>query len=335
MPRRFIPALVFTLWLATPVLARDMVDMAGRSVQVPDDIRRVYVAHDPPALFLEALAPDLMIGTTLKHSPAAKSLLPPEVRRLPSIGGFSRVNLERLVAMKPDIVLIWNMRGQPDQIAEQAAELGLPAVMVDAAPFSHYPATFRFLGRLLHREARAEQLALALEQAAQRLREELAPLAPDGRATVFYADSSDGLKSQCAGFFRGEIVELSGGRNILECDLRDGMTASIAVSLEKLLVLDPDALLSRTAARARFIRADPGWRALRAVREGKVFAAPELPFSWVERPHSPFKMLAARYFAHALYPKRVDFDFDTETRAFYRTFYRMELSDDDLARLRN
>ncbi len=317
------------------MLARDIIDMAGRSVQIPDDIRRVYVAHDPPALFLEALAPDLMIGTTLKHPPAAKSLLPPEVRRLPAIGGFLRVNLERLVAMKPDVVLIWNMRGQPDQIAARVAELGLPAVMIDAAPFSHYPASFRFLGRLLHREARAEQLAQALEQGERRLQEELAPIAPQERAKIFYADSADGLKSQCAGFFRGEIVELSGARNILDCGLPDGMTAAVTVNLERLLVLDPDAIISRTAATARFIRADRGWRALRAVREDRVFAAPELPFSWVERPHSQFKLLAARWFAHALYPTRMGFDFASETRAFYRTFYQMELSDDDLARLRN
>ena len=128
------------------------------------------------------------------------------------IGGFGRVNLERLlVALKPDVVIIWNMRGQPDQIAAQMADLGLPAVMVDAAPFSHYPASFRFLGRLLHREARAEQLAQALEGATRRLEDELGADSAAERAEVYYADFADGLKSQCAGSFRGEIVELSGG----------------------------------------------------------------------------------------------------------------------------
>ena len=152
---------------------------------------------------------------------------------------------------------------------------------------------------------------------------------------IYYADSADGLQSQCAGYFRGEIVELSGARNALACDMPDSMAAKATVNLEKLLLLDPEAILSRTKATARFIANDPGWQALRAVRERKIFAAPELPFLWVERPHSQFKILAARLFAHALYPQRIAFDFDAETRAFYKTFYRMELSDDDLARLRN
>ena len=56
-------ALLAALLGSAPAPAREIVDMAGRRVEVPDDIRRIYVAHDPPAIFLTALAPDLMIGT--------------------------------------------------------------------------------------------------------------------------------------------------------------------------------------------------------------------------------------------------------------------------------
>ncbi len=327
-------ALLAALLGSAPAPAREIVDMAGRRVEVPDDIRRIYVAHDPPAIFLTALAPDLMIGTPFSHSGAANALLPPAVRSLPAIGGATRINLERLVADAPDIVVIWNMRGQPDRIVDQMTALGLPAVMVDASPFSRYAETFRFLGRLLHREARAEELAQALETGARRLQDELAAVPEAERRRVFYADSVDGLKSQCAGFFRGEIVELSGARNALRCGLPDGMTASVGVNLEELIVLDPDAVLARTPGTARHILADPGWSALRAVREKAVYSAPDLPFNWVERPHSQFKLIAAEDFAHQLYPDRAPFDFVAETRAFYKTFYQMDLTDDDIARLR-
>ena len=327
-------ALIGALMLSAPAPAREIVDMAGRHVDVPDVVRRVFVAHDPPAIFMTALAPDLLLGTPFSRSPAADALFPPAVRSLPVIGGAMRINLERLVALAPDVVIIWNMRGQPDETARQMQALGLPAVMVDAAPFSHYPAAFRFLGRLLHREARAEELAQALETGALRLQDEVADIPESERKRVYYADSVDGLKSQCAGFFRGEIVELSGASNALRCDRPDGMTASVGVNLEKLLVLDPDAVLARTGATARLLRSDAGWRALRAVRGAQVFAAPELPFNWVERPHSQFKLLAAQMFAHDLYPDRVRFDFAAETRAFYKTFYRMDLIDADVARLR-
>jgi iron complex transport system substrate-binding protein len=332
--RAFILALVLLLG-AQPVAAREIVDMAGRTVSVPETIRRVYVAHDPPAIFLTALAPDLMVGFTFNRSKEANAFLPPSVRRLPTVGGSARVNPEALLAQGIDVAIVWNIRGQPDLFAEQLTGMGLPTVMVDASPFRQYPASFRFLGRLLHREERAERLARALEETSARLDAALGAIPPAERVRVYYADSPDGLKSQCAGAFRGETVELAGGLNVMACDIPDGMTASVTVNLERLLLLDPEVILARTRATARFIRQDPGWKRLRAVREGRVYAPPELPFSWLERPHSQFKMLAVQWLANRLYPDRYPFDFAQATRDFYKLFYDMELTDDDIAKLRS
>lgn len=317
-----------------PATAREIVDMAGRTVEVPDHIRRIYVAHDPPAIFLSALAPDLMVGFPFDRSPAAAHFLPAAVDRLPTLHGAGRTDPEVLLSLGVDVVVVWNMRGTPDEFAAQTTAVGLPTVMVDAAPFATYPASFRFLGRLLHREARAEQLAQALEDVSARLAATVEAIPPAQQVRVYYADSADGLKSQCATAFRGEIVRLAGGLNVLPCNTPDSMTASVSVNLEQLLNLDPDVVVARSPAIARFIRADPAWQTLRAVRTGRVYALPDLPFNWVERPHSQFKLLAVQWLAHRLYPDRYPFDFDQATRTFYRTFYGMELTDDDLARLR-
>ncbi len=308
--------------------------MAGRHVQVPEQIRRIYVAFDPPAIFLTSLAPDLMVGVPFDRPPAAARLLPPEVNRLPIVRGATRTDPETLLTLGVDLVVVWNMRGPPDAVADRMTAMGLPTVMVDAAPFASYPAAFRFLGRLLHREARAETLAVALEAAMARLQASVQAIPPAEQRRVYYADSADGLKSQCASAFRGEVVRLAGGFNVMQCDTPDSMAANVSVSLERLLLLDPDVIVARTPAIARFLCADPGWRHLRAVRTGQVLAFPVLPFNWAERPHSQFKLLAVQWLAHRLYPDRFPFDFDQATRAFYRVFFGMELSDDDLARLR-
>ncbi|HLN23068.1 MAG TPA: ABC transporter substrate-binding protein [Patescibacteria group bacterium] len=320
---------------ASPLAAREIVDMAGRQVTVPDNIRRIYVAYDPPAIFLSALAPDLMIGFPFARSAAGNVFLPPLVRKLPIIGGSSRVNPESLLAQNIDVAIVWNIRGQPDQFAAQLTAMGLPTLMVDASPFRQYPAAFRFLGRLLHREARAEALARALEDSTARLDAVLGAIPQAERVRVYYADSPDGLKSQCAGAFRGETVELAGGVNVMHCDTPDGMGASVTVNLERLLLIDPQVIVARTQAIARFITQDPGWQRLRAVHEGRVYAPPELPFNWVERPHSQFKMLAVQWLANRLYPDRFPFDFARATKDFYTLFYDMELTDDDVAKLRH
>ncbi|WP_158258204.1 ABC transporter substrate-binding protein [Rhodopila globiformis] len=323
------------LWLATgtPATGGEVIDMAGRHVTVPDQIHRIYAAHDPPAIFLASLAPDLMVGVPFDRPPGSARFLPPAVNRLPRIRGAGRIDPERLLALGIDLVVIWNMRGPPDAFAAQMDAIGIPAVMVDAAPFSRYAATFRFLGALLHRQARSEVLARALEQASARLAGVQA-IPGAGRVRVYYADSADGLRSQCATAFRGEVVPLAGGANVLPCRTADSMGASVTVSLERLLLLDPDVIVARSPAIARFLRADAGWQALRAVREGRVYAFPDRPFNWVERPHSQFKLLTVQWLAQRLYPGRLAFDFAQATRNFYRTFFGMELSDDDLARLR-
>lgn len=315
--------------------ARDIVDMAGRRVTVPDVIKRVYVAYDPPALFLTSLAPDLMVGTPFPRDAAANAFFPPAVRNLPVVGGSSRINPEALLSMHIDVAVVWNIRGQPDLYADQLAAMGIPTVMVDASPFSHYPAAFRFLGVLLHREQRAEQLARALEEGQAHLDSRLRTIPDSQRVRVYYADSPDGLQSQCTGAFRGETVELAGGINVMKCTGPDGMTAHVTTSLERLLKIDPDVILARTHAIADTLRQTPGWQALRAVREGRLYAPPELPVSWIERPHSQFKLLAMEWLANELYPDEVPFDFAGETRNFFRLFYNMDLSNDDLARLRN
>lgn len=315
--------------------AREITDMAGRRVTVPDDIRRIYVAYDPPAIFLSALAPDLMIGFPFPRSPEASHFLSPAVARLPTIGGAGRTTPEKLLALDIDVIIAWNIRGQPDQFAEQMTAMGKPTLMVDASPFRQYPAAFRFLGHLVHREARAERLARALEDTMARLDASVGAISPAQRVRVYYADSPDGLKSQCATAFRGEIVVLAGGFNVIACSAPDSMGASVSVNLENLLILDPDAIVARTKDIARFIRQDPGWSHLRAVRDGRVYAFPSLPFNWAERPHSQFKMLALQWLANRLYPDRFPFDFAPAVRDFYRLFYGMELTDDNVARLRD
>jgi iron complex transport system substrate-binding protein len=312
---------------------RNIVDMAGRSVMVPAVIRRIYVAHDPPAIFLASVAPEKMLGFTIDRSAAANRFLPPAVRRLPTIGGASRTNPEKLLALDMDVAVVWNIRGSPDAFAEQITEMGKPVVMVDASPFSSYPAAFRLLGRLTGREDRAEPMARALEETAKRLADFVTTLRPQDRVRVYYADAPNGLQSDCITSFRGEDIRLAGGENVVPCTVADSMTVIVSENLEKLLVLDPDVIVARTAAEARFIRHDSGWHAIRAVRQGRVLAFPELPFNWAERPHCQLKILGLQWLAHKLYPGRYPFDLSDAARKFFRLFFDVEVTSDDIALL--
>jgi iron complex transport system substrate-binding protein len=75
------------------------------------------------------------------------------------------------------------------------------------------------------------------------------------------------------------------------------------------------------------------WSRLRAVQAGRVYLSPTLPFGWFDRPPSANRLIGLRWLLAVLYPDRFGADLERETRRFYRTFYHLDLSDAQLARV--
>jgi iron complex transport system substrate-binding protein len=176
-------------------------------------------------------------------------------------------------------------------------------------------------------------MARALEDTQRRLAEFVAAIPSGEKVRVYYADAPDGLQSDCITSFRGEDIRLAGGENVVPCTIPDSMTAIVLENLEAILRLDPDVIVARTAAQARFIRRDTGWRAARAVHQGRVLAFPELPFNWAERPHCQLKIMGLQWLANKLYPHRYPFDLTVAARDFFRLFFDVEVTGDDIALL--
>ena len=109
--RAVLGALVGLFALAvTPAIARTVTDSAGRSIDVPDKITRVFAAGPPASVLLYVLAPQNMIGWVRAPREAEKPFLlpagtrfPPELGRLTGRG--DTLNLERLMAVKPDLII--------------------------------------------------------------------------------------------------------------------------------------------------------------------------------------------------------------------------------------
>lgn len=313
-----------------PARAGEIVDMAGQHVTVPDEIRSVYaMTHAMP--LVAALAPDLLAGFAFPRSPSAETLrfLPPSMAALPNLGGGPDANLETLKAAHVDIALGWTSKNE-QYPAKQLARIGLPVVFIDVDRLSQYPATFRFLGRLLHREARGEALAGALEAEMATLKRATTDIAEADMPRVYYAEAIDGLTSQCDASDRAEVIALAGGVNALHCDNPASMAGNYPLDLEKLLTVDPDVIVTRFAQTATAVRTDPRWAGLKAVKTGRVYAMPAYPFNWFDRPPSFMRVMGARWLAAKLHPGRAAFDLPAETRRFYALFFGVTPTDADL-----
>jgi iron complex transport system substrate-binding protein len=324
--------LIIPLWLADPAsaAAREVTDMSGQRLTVPEEIKSIYaMTHAMP--LVAALAPDLLAGFAMPVTPKPEMLrfLPPSMAALPNLGGGQETNLEKLAASHINIALGW-VSPNEQYPAKQMARINLPVINIEVDRLDQYPGSFRYLGRLLHREARGEALAHALEEATSGLAAAIKDVPAPERPKVYYAESVDGLVSQCDASPRTEAIVLAGGLNALSCDGLIPAKGSYPIDIEKLLDIDPDVIVTRFAGTAKAIRADPRWAQLKAVKAGRVWSVPAYPFNWFDRPPSFMRIMGARWLAAKLHPGRYTFDERGETKRFYALFFGVTPGDADL-----
>lgn len=106
---------------ATPVQAgRTLTDDSGRTVQLPGPAQRIVaLAPHITEVLYTAGAGDKIVGTV------DYSDYPPAARRIPRVGGYSRIDLEAVLALRPDLVIVWESGNNMAQ-ADKLRALGLP-----------------------------------------------------------------------------------------------------------------------------------------------------------------------------------------------------------------
>jgi iron complex transport system substrate-binding protein len=328
--------LTLVLLLAAPCFsdAREIIDMAGRHVTIPDRITRVYGSSPPATLAIYALAPEAMIGLNTPYQIGEQSLLRKEIESLPSLGsqaGFGRtLNPEEVMSRHPDLVIAWLDRFVDNAQAEaKFGKMGLPVVFVKLDTLGDYPATFRFLGVLFERNEKAEALAAYIEEAQARVKRAVGDVPPAQKARVYYAESPDGLVTDCDKSFHAEPINLAGGDNVYHCEQATHMGME-KISLEQIIGFRPDFILSQDKSFSTSVAANPAWRNVPAIKSGKVFYIPHEPFNWLDRPPSYMRALGVQWLANLFYRERYPFDLAAETKRFYRLFLGVEISDTDV-----
>jgi iron complex transport system substrate-binding protein len=129
-------------------------------------------------------------------------------------------------------------------------------------------------------------------------------------------------------------MDLGGAINIAEDWFGEMPYRSGTASLEDVVAANPDVIIAMRARDADDIRSNPQWRNIKAVRDGRVYANPRGLFWWCRETSE--EALQFLWVAKTLYPDAfADIDMTAETRHFYRTFYRIELTDDEVKEFLN
>ena len=122
------------------------------------------------------------------------------------------------------------------------------------------------------------------------------------------------------------LIPLSGGENVHRCVQRT-LFGMQKISIEQVLEYDPQAVVSHEEVFFERLAADPKWKGIRAVRDGRVYRIPRKPFNWFDRPPSFMRILGIQWMMRKLYPERYPLDLPAETRRFYKLFLNVDLDD--------
>ncbi len=274
---------VLLLW-STAVLAGEVTDATGRSVQVPDHIARVLPAGPPAAVLLAAVAPDLMLGWPSPVSDGAGALLASDAAKLPQIPRLTGRDdvTTKLQALHPDLIVDYGTVSPryADLARTTQQRTGIAAILLDGS-LAQIPHVFRLLGGILHRESRAETLANFAEALLA------LPMAQSVHPRLVYARGTDGLSVAAPGTDVTEVFTRLGWQVLAP----DGSGTFRPSSIDAIRALDPDTLIFADPAMRETILHDDAWRAVRAVREGHALVAPSQPFGWLEEPPSINRLL--------------------------------------------
>ncbi|WP_099866839.1 iron ABC transporter substrate-binding protein [Pararhizobium haloflavum] len=330
-----VAGLVIAL-LTGPASARQIVDSAGRTIDIPDRIDRVYAAGPPAMVLLYALKPEAMVGWPRRPYPEELPFIAEPYRDLPETGRLTgrggEANLEVVLGIAPDLILDFgSVSDTYVSLADRVqSQTGIPYVLIDGR-FANTAEALRLVGDILGVAERGDALARYSEATFAKIDSVLAVTPPSDRPRTYLARGPAGLETGLKGSINTEIIERAGGINV--ADPGNGQRGLVETSIEQVIVADPDTIVTWDRAFYDAVWTDPLWQGIDAVANGRVYLSPTAPFGWIDRPPSINRLIGLNWLAASFFPDAFAFDLEAETRRFYKLFYHVDLTDSELATL--
>lgn len=316
--------------------AKTVTDSAGRQVEVPDDVKAVYAAGPPAMVLVYVLKPEALTGWPRKPYPEEMPYIAAPYRDLPETGRLTgrggEANLEVVLKIDPDLIVDFgSVRDTYVSLADRVQEqTGIPYVLIDGR-FENTAAALRLVGEILGVPERGEKLASYVEETFSTLDTALGQVPEDGRPRTYLARGPDGLETGLKGSINTEIIERAGGRNV--ADAGGQRRGIVQASIEQVIVSNPDTIITWDRNFYERVWNDPLWSEIEAVRLGRVYLSPTAPFGWIDRPPSLNRIIGLKWLSGLFYPDRIPLDLEEATREFYKLFYHVDLSGEQLETL--
>lgn len=240
-----------------------LTDAAGRSVTIPSEPRRIVSLAPSNTEIVCALgACDRLVGVTDFDD------YPSHVADIPKVVIAAQVDLEKVVAAEPDLVLAAGNELTPSSVIDDLAELGLPVLVLYPSTLEEVYQEIHLVGAAIDARAEAEAVVAGMLERVDAVARAVAD-AP--RTRVFYEVGLFGGTIYTAGreSFLASLITVAGGEPVT------GDPLSTSISLEELIAADPELVLLGDAAydpsiTPASVAQRPGWHVMTAVIDGSI-----------------------------------------------------------------
>jgi len=238
-----------------------IVDDLGREIVLPRHARHIIsLAPSVTEHIHDAGAGKALVGIT------AYCDYPPVVQSLPRAGDFTRPSYERMVVLKPDLLIVESGTITRDAAETLSKRLGVPVYVMLSTSFASIGKHIEAIGTLTG-------IRGGVAAAQHRIRETLATVkriqaAEKTQPKVLMIISETPLFVAGPDGYLGDIIKLAGGRNIIKAG------AFPQVTPEAVMLLDPDIILVGADTNGRPYPLTGPLRALRAARENRIHCIP-------------------------------------------------------------
>jgi len=222
--------LLMSLLALDPAYSRELVDQVGRKVKVAEPLTRVVSLI--PSLTessYEVGGGDLLVGAT------RFATFPDAAAKLPRVGSYIALDIERIVKLKPQLCLAAK-DGNPKAAVERLEALGIPVYVFDPQSLEEVVDTVVRLGDIYQTESQAASLASSYRNRLDRVARQLKDLKAPPR--VFFQIDAQPIFSAGSDTFLHQLLVRSGAIN-----LAADRTGYPRYSWEELLVLKPEVVL--------------------------------------------------------------------------------------------
>jgi len=254
--------LIAVVSLQAVTAEKTVTDLLGRELVVTSHpVRIIALAPSITEIVFALEQENRLVGVT------QYSDFPEAAGRLPKVGSYVNLDLERIVSLRPDLC-IGVKDGNPKDVVDRLDDLDIPVYVVNPKGLDSVMQTLAAIGGLLDVQAKADELIAAMQLRIDRVEQTVQQA--ETRPRVFFQIGISPIVSVGTPTFIHELIVRAGGRNVAE-----GSFAYPRYSREQVLGMQPDVIVITSMARFAIfqqVKSDwEQWPDIPAVKHGRIF----------------------------------------------------------------